>query len=287
MARADWRRPSSFKGLEEGEHRIRLFISYDGTSFSGWQRQDGERTVQEEIERTLGGILGEAITVFGSGRTDSGVHALRQAAHFDTFSNIAPDKFRIILNTHLPKTIRILSSDEVGPDFHARFSTESREYWYLIKKMEDMLPFDDGRITPVRRFYPLERMNALSSILEGTHDFTTFSSARDKSLSKMRDIYVSRWDESEDIYGYPVLRYRVAGNAFLYHQVRSMVGTMLSFLSKDMDEHLFSEILESRDRSLVHKTAPSDGLYLADVSYDRTKYEWFEREHGSAAGTER
>ena len=280
MARADWRRPSSFKGLEEGEHRIRLFISYDGTSFSGWQRQAGERTVQEEIERTLGGILGEEIALFGSGRTDSGVHALRQAAHFDTFSNIAPDKFRIILNTHLPKTIRILSSDEVGSDFHARFSTESREYWYLIKKMEDMLPFDEGRITPVRRFYPLERMNALSSILEGTHDFTTFSSVRDKSLSKMRDIYVSRWDVREDIYGYPVLRYRVAGNAFLYHQVRSMVGTMLEAAAAGRNSDYFSHILESRDRSLAGRTASPYGLYLADISYDEGKYQWFEDMYG-------
>lgn len=279
MARSDWNRPSSFKGLEEGERRIRLFISYDGASFSGWQRQDGERTVQEEIENTLSSILNEEITLFGSGRTDSGVHALSQAAHFDTRSRIAAEKFRIILNTHLSKDIRILSSDEVGPDFHARFSTESREYWYLIKRMEDMLAFDDKRITPVRRFYPLSEMNALAKVLEGTHDFTTFSSARDKSLSKMRDIYISEWDETEDVYGYKILRYRVAGNAFLYHQVRSMVGTMLSFLSKGMKKDEFEAILKKKDRSLVHKTAPSDGLYLADVSYDRMKYEWFEREH--------
>ena len=143
MARSDWNRPSSFKGLEDGERRIRLFLSYDGSGFSGWQRQDGERTVQEEIESSLSSILGEEITLFGSGRTDSGVHALRQAAHFDTRSRIEAGKFRIILNTHLAKDIRILSSDEVGSGFHARFSTESREYWYLIKRMEDMLAFDD------------------------------------------------------------------------------------------------------------------------------------------------
>ena len=279
MARSDWNRPSSFKGLEDGERRIRLFLSYDGSGFSGWQRQDGERTVQEEIEAVLSSILGEEITLFGSGRTDSGVHALRQAAHFDTRSRIEAGKFRIILNTHLAKDIRILSSDEVGAGFHARFSTESREYWYLIKRAEDMLPFDDKRITPVRRFYPLSEMNALASVLKGTHDFTTFSSSKDKSLSKMRDIYVSEWDEISDKYGYRLMRYKVAGNAFLYHQVRSMVGTMLSFLSKGMGEIELKKILDAKDRTLVHKTAPSDGLYLADVSYDREKYEWFERQH--------
>lgn len=279
MARADWNRPSSFKGLEEGERRIRLFLSYDGSLFSGWQRQHGERTVQQEIEDTLSSILEEDVTLFGSGRTDSGVHALRQCAHFDTRRCIDADKFRIILNTHLSKDIRIISSDEVGPDFHARFTTESREYWYLIKRAEDMLPFDDKRITPVRRFYPLSEMNALASVLKGTHDFTTFSSSKDKSLSKMRDIYVSEWDEISDKYGYRLMRYKVAGNAFLYHQVRSMVGTMLSFLSKGMGEIELKKILDAKDRTLVHKTAPSDGLYLADVSYDREKYEWFERQH--------
>ncbi len=279
MARSDWRRPSSFKGLEEGERRIRLFISYDGSAFSGWQRQEGVRTVQSEIEKTLSHVLDEDITLFGSGRTDRGVHALRQAAHFDTFSRIAADKFRIILNTNLSKDIRILSSDEADAAFHARFSTESREYWYLIKRTEDMLPFDDKHITPVRSLFPLERMNDLASVLKGTHDFTTFSSSRDKSLSRMRDVYLSEWDEIRDSYGCPILRYRVAANAFLYHQVRSMVGTMLSFLQKGMTKDELRSILKKRDRSLVHKTAASDGLYLADVSYDRKKYEWFEREH--------
>ena len=142
-----------------------------------------------------------------------------------------------------------------------------------------MLPFDDKRIAPVRRFYPLSEMNALASVLKGTHDFTTFSSSKDKSLSKMRDIYVSEWDEISDKYGCSLMRYKVAGNAFLYHQVRSMVGTMLSFLSKGMGEIELKKILDAKDRTLVHKTAPSDGLYLADVSYDREKYEWFERQH--------
>ena len=279
MARSDWNRPSSFKGLEDGERRIRLFLSYDGSGFSGWQRQDGERTVQEEIEAVLSSILGEEITLFGSGRTDSGVHALRQAAHFDTRSRIEAGKFRIILNTHLAKDIRILSSDEVGSGFHARFSTESREYWYLIKSAQDMLPFDDKRITPIKRLPGLDLLNDYASCIQGTHDFTTFASARDPSPSKFRDVYISEWDAINDLYGYPVLRYRVAGNAFLYHQVRSMVGTMLSFLSKGMKEDEFQAILDSRDRSKVHKTAPSDGLYLADVSYDREKYEWFERKH--------
>ena len=279
MARADWNRPLNFKGLEDRERRIRLFLSYDGSLFSGWQRQDGERTVQEEIENVLSKILKENVVLFGSGRTDSGVHALKQAAHFDTFSKIDAEKFRVILNTHLPKEIRISSSDEVGPDFHARFSTESREYWYLVKKEEDMTAFDKNRVTAVRKIASVEELNELASVFFGTHDFSTFASSKDKSLSKVRDIYVSSWDEIKDPFYSSVYRYRIAGNAFLYHQIRSMVGTMLSFSAKNLKKDDLKAILDNRDRSLVHKTAPSDGLYLADVSYDRMKYEWFEREY--------
>lgn len=253
-----------------------MFLSYDGSAYHGWQSQEGAMSVQQRLEEELSSVLGTSVTIFGSGRTDSGVHALRQCCHFDTCSKIDADKFRIILNTRLEKSIRILSSEEVGGDFHARFSTESREYWYLIKGMEDFLPYDDKRITQVRQLPSLDRLNEYASVLFGTHDFTSFASARDSSLSKWRDIYVSEWDSIIDTFGRPVLRYRVAGNAFMYHQVRSMVGTMLSFAEKNLSREAFAEVLERRDRSLVHKTAPSDGLYLADISYDREKYQWFE-----------
>lgn len=279
MARSDWRRPDTFHPPLEGQTRIKLSLSYDGTHYHGWQRQEGCETVQETLEKTLGRILDEEITVFGSGRTDAGVHALMQVAHFDTFSRIAPEKFKIILNTHLPKDIRIMDSSEGGPDFHSRFTTESREYWYLVKALGDMLPFDDRRVTPVKRFPDVALLNSYAECLRGTHDFTTFCSARDPSESKCRDIYVSLWESVTDPYGFPMLRYRVAGNAFLYHQVRSMVGTMLEFASKGRTPGEFRAILEMKDRSKAEKTALSDGLYLAVISYDREKYEWFEREH--------
>ena len=281
MARSDWRRPDSFDPPEEGQTRIKLSLSYDGTHYHGWQRQDGAVTVQEVLEDTLAGILGEKVTIFGSGRTDSGVHALMQVAHFDSFTRIAPEKFKVILNTHLPKDIRIMESSEGGPDFHSRFSTESREYWYLVKRMGDMLPFDDRRVLPVRNLPSTELLNSYASCLFGTHDFTTFCSARDPSESKYRDIYVSEWEKITDPYGFEMLRYRVAGNAFLYHQVRSMVGTMLAFAQKERSADEFRAALDAADRSRAEKTALSDGLYLAVISYDREKYEWFEREYAA------
>ncbi len=274
--RSDWRRPEKYDLPEEGERRIMMFVSYDGSPYHGWQAQGNAVSVQSVISDALSSVLGKETTVFASGRTDQGVHALRQGCHFDTSSSIDPSRFALILNTKLPKSIRILSSCEAPEGFHARFSTMSREYWYLMKSASDMLPFDDKRITAVKRLPDISVLNGYASLLQGTHDFTTFASARDPSSSRFRDIYISQWDRIEDMYGYAVFRYRVAGNAFLYHQVRSMAGTMIEAAASGEDPGIFKDRLEARNRKMALKTAPSDGLYLADVSYDSMKYQWFE-----------
>ena len=257
-----------------------LRVAYDGSCFHGWQAQGNAPSVQSAISSLLSSILGSETMVYGSGRTDAGVHALSQVCHFDTRSQIAPEKFALVLNTRLPKSIRILSSAEAPEGFHARFTTMSREYWYLLKRSAEMLPWDDRHVTPVKEFPSLELLNEYASLLQGTHDFTTFASARDISESKTRDIYVSEWDVINDSFGYPVYRYRTAGNAFLYHQVRSMVGTMLEAAAAGRDSDYFRHILESRDRSLAGRTASPYGLYLADISYDEGKYQWFEDMYG-------
>lgn len=278
MPRTDWNRPASFFPPGEGERRIKLVLSYDGSFYHGWQSQDDGVSIQERLETELEAVVGHKVRIFGSGRTDAGVHALMQTAHFDTSSRIDPEKFRVILNTRLEKHIRILSSSDAGPGFHARFSTQSREYWYLVKDELHFLPFDAGHVAQVRVLPSVGLLDSYAACIVGTHDFTTFCSARDKSLSRFRDIYLSQWDTVADVYGNPMLRYRVAGNAFLYHQVRSMVGTMLEFASRSVPSSVFGQALEARDRSLAGKTAPPDGLYLADISYDKMKYEWFERQ---------
>ncbi len=278
--RSDWKRPEVYDMPKEGEHRIMLFVSYDGSLFHGWQSQDGLSSVQSTLSEAVSGIVGKVTQVYGSGRTDSGVHALSQGCHFDTASKIDPEKFCIILNTRLPKSIRVLSSSLAEPSFHARYSTMSREYWYLIKESSAMLPFDDGYITPFRTIPNIELLRSYASTLFGTHDFTTFASARDKSLSRVRDIYVSQWDMIVDAYGRSVLRYMTAGNAFLYHQVRSMVGTMMDAALTGESAESFKARLDGKDRTLALRTAPPDGLYLADVSYDERKYQWFEDRYG-------
>lgn len=278
MARSDWRRPA-IERAEEGKKRIKLTVSYDGFKYHGWQAQDNAISVQSELSRVLSEVTNENIVVFGSGRTDAGVHALGQVCHFDTSSSISPEKYKVILNTKLEKSIRVLASIEESPYFHARFSTMAREYWYMIKRFDDMLPFDDGRYHFLCEFPSLATLNSYAESLFGTHDFTTFASARDSSESKCRDIYTSSWELFNDQYGYDVLRYRVAGNAFLYHQVRSMVGTMLDAAMRGESAERFKQRLDSKDRKEALRTAPSAGLYLARISYDDKEYLWFEEKY--------
>ncbi len=279
MSRIDWNRPE-IERVEEGYRRIRLLVSYDGSAFHGWQKQKNELSVQGKIEDALSDVTGEDVLLFGSGRTDAGVHALGQVAHFDTRSKIDGAKFSLILNTKLEKTIRILSSEEASDFFHARYSTMAREYWYLIKRMDLMLPFDSKHYSFVKDYSDIDLLNSYADCIIGTHDFTTFASARDECPSKFRDIYLSKWDMIKDQFGCDVLRYRVCGNAFLYHQVRSMVGTMLESSRIKLAKQEFRSILDSKDRSRAMKTAPPDGLYLARISYDEDEYAWFEEKYG-------
>lgn len=279
MARSDWNRPE-VEPVKEGYRRIKLVISYDGSFFHGWQAQDNALSVQESIANILSEVAGEKIDLLGSGRTDAGVHALGQVAHFDTASKIDASKFALILNTKLEKSIRILSSEEADATFHARYTTMAREYWYLVKRMDQMLPFDNKRYAFYKSLPDIDRLNSYAECLFGTHDFTSFASARDLCPSKCRDIYLSEWDIIKDQFGYDILRYRVCGNAFLYHQVRSMVGTMVESGLSSSSQAEFKSILESKDRSRALRTAPSDGLYLARISYDEDEYRWFEEEYG-------
>ena len=278
--RSDWKRPAVYSLPGEGEKRIMLRISYDGSAFHGWQAQGNAVSVQSVISEVLSGLSGRETIAYGSGRTDAGVHALCQVCHFDTVSDIAPELYRTILNTKLPKTVRVLSSALAPEGFHARFSTMSREYWYLIKEASAMLPWDHLHVSPFRRLPDINMLSAYAAAIQGTHDFTTFASARDPSESKVRDIYVSEWDIIHDSFGSPMLRYRTAGNAFLYHQVRSMVGTMMEAALAGESAEDFRARVNGKDRSLALRTAPPDGLYLADVSYDPEKYQWFEEEYG-------
>lgn len=277
MARSDWNRPP-LQPLGEGLRRIRLTVSYDGAAYHGWQSQENGVSVQQRLQEAIFAMLGERVEVVGSGRTDSGVHALGQVCHFDISSKVPARAFKPRLNSLLPPDIRVMDAEETDGSFHARFTTMAREYRYLIKESGDITAFDHDRVYAIKQFPSLDLLGQYAACIQGTHDFTTFCSAGDLSPSKFRDIYVSRWTLDRDSYGFRLLTYTICGNAFLYHMVRSLVGTQLEYAQQGLSADAFRAILDAKDRSRAGRTAPSEGLYLARISYDPDEYAWFEEQ---------
>ncbi len=281
MARSDWRRPSEFSAPED-RRRVALEVSYDGRAFNGWQCQNDAISVQETLKQAIVRLIGDRnVEVVGSGRTDSGVHAYAQVAHVEfDLCDIPVRAFNQGLNAFLPTSVRIRRSWDVDRSFHARYSAMAREYRYFVKCGEGHDSFTEGLVTQIREFPDLGLLNGYAKSLVGTHDFTTFASARDICPSKVRDIYEASWSWTSSIYDEKVLVFRICGNAFLYHMVRSLVGSMLDMAKAGLPAAEFQRALEAKDRSLAGRTAPSDGLYLWRVSYDPDEYQWFEDEYG-------
>ncbi len=280
MARTDWRRPPLLP-LEEGVRRIRMTVAYDGQHYNGWQKQVNGLGVSDRIEQEIQNMTGEKVNPVGSGRTDSGVHALAQVCHFDTYNQKIDGKvFAVALNRLLPADIRIMESQEVDGTFHARFTAMGRTYRYYIKQEREMTPFDARQVAKVRRFPKIELLNEYAAHIQGTHDFTTFTSRGDRSTSRWRDVYESYWAYETDRFGSKVLTYTISGNAFLYKMIRSLVGSMLEFAEKGVSAAEFKQILDSRDRKRSGRTASPWGLYFYAISYDPEEFAWFEeRQH--------
>jgi tRNA pseudouridine38-40 synthase len=241
---------------------ILLLIAYDGTGYSGWQRQYGQKTVQGEIEKALEKIHRHPVSLAGSGRTDTGVHARAQAANFFTgIGNMAAEHFIPALNGLLPQDIRIMEAKEAPEAFHARFDARSRTYRYFFI---------------VRRAFPMERRYALQlwrqpdivllndycRLLRGEIDCSFFSSSRDSSASRYRYIYgASFFVEGEK------LVFEIKANAFLWKMVRSMAGTLLFYEDKSLSADVLADIIRSGKRKLAGPTLPPEGLFLWKIEY--------------------
>ena len=279
MARSDWKRPE-LEPLDPSLRRIRMNVSYHGSNYSGWQRQNNAISVSQVIEEKVFEMIGEHVEVVGSGRTDSGVHALCQVCHMDiSNARVKAEKFALALNRLLPKDIRILESSEVDGSFHARYTTMARMYRYYFKQEADMTAFDDQLVAKVKQFPSITLLHEYAFCILGTHEFSTFTASGDICPSRWRDIYESYWAYETDRFGHQMLTYTICGNAFLYKMVRSLVGSMMEFASKSVSKEEFSAILESRDRSKCGRTAQACGLYLYRISYDEDEYRWFEKEN--------
>lgn len=243
--------------------RIKLVLSYDGTDFSGWQIQPNERTVQGELEKALTQMHDCSISTIVAGRTDSGVHAQGQVCHFDVESSVPDFKYKEALNSLLPADIRILSSIQTEKDFNARYSAKKRVYKYFIKENSVPSPFARNYCLTIRSAPSLVNLNKCARQIVGVHDFSAFTAAGDKSISKVRKIFTSVFYMEN---GYIV--YRIEGTAFLWKMIRSLVGTMMETAILSHPGERMKEILKNGDRGMVGTTAPSKGLFFHRVDYD-------------------
>jgi tRNA pseudouridine38-40 synthase len=245
------------------KRNIRLRISYDGTGFSGWQKQANTRTVQGVIEEALEKIHKEKIALTGSGRTDAGVHAAGQVANFFTsIKSMEAGRFVPALNRLLPQDIRILEAVETYKDFHSRFDAKYRTYRYYIITGFEALPWDLRYSWRIWRRPQLSTLNAYAGLFRGETDCTVFAVPGDKSLSRKRYIYNAVfWAEGK------YLVFEITANAFLWKMVRSVVGTILFYEEKNLPCDENKKNITSGDRSLAGPTAPAAGLFLWNIGY--------------------
>lgn len=242
--------------------RIKLTIEYDGTAYAGWQRQENALAVQQVIEEALTKLTRARVVIAGASRTDAGVHALGQTAHFDTESRIPPDKYAFALNTMLPADIRIRKSEAVSEAFHARFSNKGKRYRYLIYQSPHAGALN--RNTHAHVIYPLddEKMRRELTALIGTHDFAAFAASGSVVKDTVRTIYSAslarRGDELELL---------VEGSGFLYNMVRIIAGTLISVGAGRLEEGAFARAIQSGNRLDLGVTAPAHGLTLMEVYY--------------------
>ncbi len=244
--------------------RFKATISYDGTGFSGYQVQPGERTVQLEIEKVLTTMhKGEHVRITASGRTDSKVHATGQVIHFDTPLQIPPEKMMNALNVQLPRDIRVLSVEEVSSDFHARFSVSGKRYRYIWDCAVVQSPFRRHYAVETSGVKPdVEKMKDAAQYILGEHDFTCFCAANTSVVDKVRTIHALEFEWHGD-----ELHMTIAGNGFLYNMVRIIAGTLWEVGTNKRTAENVREVIASKNRDLAGKTAPAHGLYLEKVFY--------------------
>lgn len=246
--------------------RYKAIISYDGSQFSGFQRQTKARTIQEEFEKTLSRLNnGKMITIQGAGRTDAGVHAYGQVIHFDLEQERDIEKLRFALDTQTPDDIDVISVEAVDESFHARYNKHLKTYEFLVDIGRPKNPMMRNYATHYP--YPLEIPLIEEAIkdLVGTHDFTGFTAAGTTIENKVRTLYQANVSYDEDRH---FLVFTFTGNGFLYKQVRNMVGTLLKIGNQRMPVEQVRKILEAKDRQLAGPTAAGNGLYLKEIIYE-------------------
>lgn len=242
--------------------RYALGIEYDGSAFFGWQMQRESPTVQETLQQAIGKVANEPVSVVCAGRTDTGVHARCQVAHFDTAAERDERSWILGINSNLPKTAVVHWVRSVSDDFHARFTALARHYQYEILNRWVRPANERGRVTGFRKPLDAGAMHRAAQALLGEHDFSAFRSSGCKANHAVRDIQAIGVERQGNR-----VTVNVTANGFLYHMVRNIVGTLLDVGTGERAEGWVKEVLDTGDRTRAGATAPPDGLYFQGVRY--------------------
>jgi tRNA pseudouridine38-40 synthase len=245
------------------EQNIRLVIAYDGGAYHGWQRQSNAITLQAVFEERLERLLGEPVRVFASGRTDAGVHAFGQVAHFKTLSRLAPGVMEKGLNALLPDDVLVKECAYVSEDFHARYSARRKTYEYRILNGARPDIFHRRYVWHIRKKLEAGEMRRSLQLILGRHDFSAFRSSGSENTNPVRTVYRAELIGKDG----GQLRVAMEADGFLRHMVRNLVGTLVEVGLGKMTAAQFSAVLESGDRRMAGPKAPAHGLFLVKVDY--------------------
>lgn len=242
--------------------RVKLVVEYDGTNYAGWQRQTNALSVQEALERAFEAASGERVRIHGAGRTDAGVHALAQTAHFDTACRIPPEKISYALNMHLGPDIRVKSSERADDAFHARFDAKGKHYRYTVCRAPHASAVCRHTSAHVRGALDTAAMREAAAYVVGTHDFAAFCAGGSEVKDTVRTVRSLTLKEDGSF-----LHMDIEGSGFLYHMVRIIAGTLIEIGLKKRPPASMREIIAGGDRSRAGVTAPAKGLTLVCVRY--------------------
>lgn len=247
--------------------RYKITFAYDGTNFSGFQIQPHKRTIEQTLKTIVNRMAKNphpAIPIIGSGRTDAGVHALNQVAHFD-FPYHIPEKSMVrALNSQLPLDIIVKKAEIVSNDFHARYNAHKKRYRYRVTQGEFVDPFKRNYTAHYKYPVDIAKMNRAAQDLVGTQDFTSFVASGSQAKSNVRTIYEAKVYYEE--YDHEII-FEFVGNGFLYNQVRIMVALLLEIGSGQRPVNDIPRVIAAKNRQEARMTAPASGLYLVNVDY--------------------
>jgi tRNA pseudouridine38-40 synthase len=259
----DWPEPSDVPWVDDRTGRLALVLAYQGTLYSGWQRQPHAPTVQRAVEDALSRVCARPVTVVAAGRTDAGVHARGQVVHADVVTRLTPPELTRAVNAVLPADVLVRRAGWVTENFHARYHARGKTYVYLIHTGRQRPLFTRPFVWHLARDLDLEALNRAAALLKGRRDFTSFAAAGGEVKSAVREVKAAGWQRDEA----GLLVFTVMADGFLRTMVRSMVGTLVQVGSGRFTPEQISDIVAAGDRSRAGPTAPPQGLWLMHVNY--------------------